>query len=123
MPARRNPDGDYPLWRRGVNRVSCAVRRRLAPRGRPVAPPEQPYLVLPILGQSNAFGMGLPLDPSGADQPHPRVHQWAMCGPSKDTAVLAVEPLLHEIPGRGVGFGMTFAKALAEDSGRSVLLI
>lgn len=46
-----------------------------------------------------------------------------MCGPSKDTVVLAVDPLLHEVPGRGVGFAMTFAKALAEESGRSVLLI
>ena len=123
MPARRNPDGDSPLWRRWLNRASCAARRRLAPRGQPVAPPDQPYLVVPVLGQSNAFGMGLPRDPSGADQPHERVHQWAMCGPSKDTAVLAVDPLLHEIPARGVGFGMTFAKALADESGRSVLLI
>jgi hypothetical protein len=123
MPVPRNPDGDSPLWRQWVNRASCAVRRRLAPRGQPVAPPEQPYLVVPVLGQSNAFGMGLPLDLSGADQPHPRVHQWAMCGPSKGTAVLAADPLLHEIPARGVGFGMTFAKALAEETGRTVLLV
>lgn len=123
MPARRNPDGDYPLWRQWAGRAAHALQRRRAPRGEPVDPPEQPYLVLPILGQSNAFGMGQPLDPAGADKPHPRVHQWPMCGPSKGTAVLAVEPLLHEIPGRGVGFALTFAKALAEDSGRSVLLI
>jgi hypothetical protein len=88
-----------------------------------VAPPEQPYLVVPVLGQSNAFGMGLPVDPSGADQSHPRVHQWAMCGPSKGTAVLAADPLLHEIPARGVGFGMTFAKALADETDRTVLLV
>jgi len=123
MPVRRNPDGDSPLWRQWLNRVSCAARRRLAPRGQPVAPPEQPYLVVPVLGQSNAFGMGLPLDLAGADQPHPRVHQWAMCGPSKGTAVLAVDPLLHEIPARGVGFGVTFAKALADETGRTVLLV
>jgi hypothetical protein len=79
--------------------------------------------VVPVLGQSNAFGMGVPLDLSGADQPHPRVHQWAMCGPSKGTAVLAADPLLHEIPARGVGFGVTFAKALADETGRTVLLI
>lgn len=123
MPARRNPDGDNPLWRQWVSRAACAVRRRRARRGEPVPPPEQPYLVLPVLGQSNACSMGLPLDPAGADQPHPRVHQWAMCGPSEDTAVLAVDPLLHETPYRGVGFGMTFAKALADESGRTVLLI
>lgn len=123
MPVRRNPDGDSPLWRQWVSRTACAVRRSRAPRGQAVSPPRQPYLVVPILGQSNAFGMGLPLDPAGADQSHPRVHQWAMCGPSKGTVVLAEEPLLHEIPGRGVGFAMTFAKALAEDTGRSVLLI
>jgi hypothetical protein len=123
MRARRNPDGDSPLYRQWLNRMSCAVARRRAPRGQPVVPPEQPYLVVPVLGQSNAFGMGLPLDLSGADQPHPRVHQWAMCGPSKGTAVLAADPLLHEIPARGVGFGMTFAKALADETGRTVLLV
>jgi Carbohydrate esterase, sialic acid-specific acetylesterase len=123
MPARRNPDGDSPLWRQWLNSANCAARRRLAPRGQPVAPPQQPYLVVPVLGQSNAFGMGLPLDPSGADQSHPRVHQWALCGPSKGTAVLAADPLLHEIPARGVGFGMTFAKALADETGRTVLLV
>ena len=68
-----------------------------------MAPPEQPYLVVPVLGQSNAFGMGLPLDSSGADQAHPGVHQWAMCGPSKGTVVLAADPLLHEIPARESG--------------------
>jgi len=123
MAARRNPDGDSPLCRQWLNRASCAVRRKLAPRGEPVAPPEQPYLVVPVLGQSNAFGMGVPVDLTGADRPHPHVHQWAMCGPSKGTAVLAADPLLHEIPAKGVGFGVTFAKALADDTGRAVLLI
>lgn len=123
MPVPRNPDGDSPLWRQWASRAVCAVRRWRAPRGEPVAPPQHPYLVVPILGQSNAFGMGQPVDPKGADRSHPQVHQWAMCGPSKGTVVLAVDPLLHEVPGKGVGFGMTFAKALAEDSGRPVLLI
>ena len=123
MAARRNPDGDYPLWRRLLGRAKSAVKRRLAPRGQAVASPDQPYLVVPILGQSNAFGMGLPVDPAGADQPHPLVHQWAMCGPSKGEVVLAVEPLLHETPAGGVGFGTTFAKSLADETGRAVLLI
>ena len=99
------------------------ILRATAPRGRPVDPPEKPYLVVPILGQSNAFGMGLGIDLHGLDAPHPRVHQWAMCGPSKGTAVLAADPLLHELPGRGVGFGVTFAKHLADETGRTVLLI
>jgi hypothetical protein len=123
MSARRNPDGDSPLWRRLLVEAKCVVKRRLASRGVPVEPPDSPYLVVPILGQSNAFGMGFGLDPTGRDRPHPRVHQWAMCGPSADTAVLGVDPLLHEIPGKGVGFGVTFAKQLADETGRTVLLI
>jgi len=96
----------------------------MAPAGVPVPPPAQPYLIVPILGQSNAYGMGKGLDLDGPDRPHPGVHQWAMCGRSQDTAVAAVDPLLHEMPGRNVvGFGMTFARRLAEATGRTVLLI
>jgi carbohydrate esterase-like sialic acid-specific acetylesterase len=123
MPARRDPDGDSPQWRQLVSRANGVVRRKLAPRGEPVASPDRPYLVVAVLGQSNAFGMGLPLDLAGADRPHALVHQWAMCGPSKGTAVLAADPLLHETPARGVGFGVAFAKSLAEETGRAVLLI
>jgi hypothetical protein len=121
MTPRRDPDGDSPPWRRLLREAKCVVKRRLAPRGQPVAPPDQPYLVVAVLGQSNAHGMGLPLE--GADRPHPRVHQWAMCGPSKGTAVLAVDPLLHETPSGRVGFAVTFGKALADETGRSVLLV
>jgi hypothetical protein len=103
--------------------AKSAVKRRLAPAGTPVDPPDEPYLIVPVLGQSNAVGMGLGLDLDGPDRPHPHVHQWAMCGPSKGTAILAVDPLLHEIPAGGVGFGMTFAKHLADEAGRAVLLI
>ena len=123
MSARRNPDGDSPLWRRALTEAKSAVKRRIAPAGTPVDEPDAPYLIVPVLGQSNAVGMGLGLDLDGADRPDPRVHQWAMCGPSKGTAVLAVDPLLHEIPAGGVGFGVTFAKQLAAETGRSVLLI
>lgn len=123
MSARRNPDGDSPLWRRAVMEAKSAVKRRLAPAGTPVDAPDDPYLIVPVLGQSNAVGMGAGLDLDGPDRTHPRVHQWAMCGPSKGTAVLAVDPLLHEIPAGGVGFGMTFAKHLADETGRAVLLI
>jgi hypothetical protein len=98
-------------------------KRRIAKRGIAVAAPEQPYLIVPILGQSNAYGMGLGRDPAGADRPHPLVHQWAMSGPSKGTVVAGVDPLFHEVPGTGVGFGVTFAKQLAGETGRVVLLI
>ncbi|WP_319456307.1 MULTISPECIES: sialate O-acetylesterase [unclassified Mycobacterium] len=123
MIARRDPDGDAPLWRRTAFVAKGVVKRALAPRGTAVTPPEAGYLVVPILGQSNAFGMGIGLDPDGLDEPHPRVHQYAMCGRSKGTVIAAVDPLLHELPGKGVGFGMTFAKFLAEETGRCVLLI
>jgi hypothetical protein len=123
VTARRNPDGDSPLWRRLLSEANCAVKRRMAPRGQQVSAPDQPYLVVPVLGQSNAVGMGLPLDLAGADRPHPRVHQWPMCGPCKGRAVLAADPLLHETPSKGVGFGMTFAKSLADETGRTVLLV
>jgi hypothetical protein len=123
MAARRNPDGDGPLWQQALIEAKCVVKRRIARPGIPVDRAEHPYLVVPILGQSNAFGMGLPVDPDGSDKPHPLVHQWAMCGPSKNTVVAGVDPLFHEIPGKGVGFGVTFAKHLADQTGRAVLLI
>lgn len=121
MPNRRNPDGDVPLWKRAARELKSAVKRLLAPKGISVTPPDEPYLIVPILGQSNAFGMGLPLD--AADTPHPLVHQWANCGRAKNTAILAVDPLLHETPSRRVGFGVTFGKALAEATNRPVLLV
>lgn len=123
MGKPRNPDGDAPLWKLAAFELKCAVKRRLAKKGVPVPPPSRPYLVVPILGQSNAFGMGLPLDPTGADKPHPMVHQWANSGPSKNSVVLGADPLLHETPARRVGFGVTFAKALTEATGRAVLLV
>jgi hypothetical protein len=123
MNARRNPDGDSPLRVRLLIEAKCIVKRRIAKAGIPVDEPELPYLVVPILGQSNAFGMGLPLDPTGLDRPHPMVHQWAMSGPSKGSVVLGVDPLFHEIPCKRVGFGVTFAKRLADDAGRAVLLV
>ena len=123
MAVPRNPDGDAAPWRRVVVEAKCVVKRRLVPTGTAVVPPEAPYLIVPVLGQSNAQGMGVGLDVSGADAPHPLVHQWARSGPSKGTVVAGVDPLLHDVPSKGVGFGMTFAKNLADATGRSVLLI
>ncbi|MGH3581885.1 MAG: sialate O-acetylesterase [Mycobacterium sp.] len=121
MRTHRNPDGDFGPWQRAIFELKRFVSLRIAPKGTPVTPPDAPYLIVPILGQSNAHGMGLPLD--AAETPHPLVHQWANCGPSKHTAILGVDPLLHETPSRRVGFGVTFGKALAEATGRAVLLV
>lgn len=123
MRTPRNPDGDAPLWKRAAFELKCFIKRRLACKGIAVEAPAEPYLVVPILGQSNAFGMGLPLDRAGADQPHPMVHQWANSGPSKNTVILGVDPLVHETPSRRVGFGVTFGKALADATSRAVLLV
>ncbi|GLP77047.1 acetylxylan esterase [Mycobacterium antarcticum] len=123
MSALKNPDGDVPRWRRVAFEAKAVVKRRLAPSGTAVTAPKSPYLVVPILGQSNAFGMGVGLDRDGEDRPDRRVHQFAMSGPSKATVILAEEPLRHEIPGYGVGFGLTFGKLLADATGRHVLLI
>lgn len=122
--APRNPDGDAGALGQWWIEVKRLIRRAMAPAGIAVPPPQRPYLIVPILGQSNAYGMGKGLDLAGPDRPHARVHQWAMAGRSQGKAVLAVDPLLHEMPARGVvGFGMTFAKKLADETGRSVLLI
>jgi Carbohydrate esterase, sialic acid-specific acetylesterase len=123
MSARRDPDGDVALWRQWALEAKSEVKRRIARRGTPVATPATPYLVVPILGQSNAFGMGKGIDPGGLDRTHPRVHQYAMSGPDKHTVILGSDPLMHEIPGYGVGFGMTFARQLADATGRYVLLV
>lgn len=123
MRARRNPDGDVALWRLLAFEAKSAVKRRLVKRGTPVEPPAEGYLVVPVLGQSNAYGMGVGLDAEGLDRPHPRVHQYGMSGPDRRRVVLATEPLLHEIPLGGVGFGLTFAKRLADATDRHVLLV
>jgi hypothetical protein len=119
----RNPDGDGTILSQLVVEAKCVVKRRLASPGTPVDPPREPYLVVPVLGQSNAQGMGFGLDLAGPDRPHPGVHQFAMCGPSKGKVIAGVDPLIHEVPSKGVGFGMTFAKHLADATGRTVLLI
>jgi hypothetical protein len=123
MSVARSPDGDVPLWKLLLVEAKSIVKRRIAPAGRPVPPPAAPYLVVPVIGQSNAQGMGHGLDPSGLDAPHPLVHQWARTGPSKGTVVAGVDPLLHDVPSKGVGFGVTFAKHFADATNRSVLLV
>ena len=123
MSVPRNPDGDAPLWKVLLMEAKCTVKRRITPAGIPVPAPASPYLVVPVLGQSNAQGMGNGLDLEGVDAPHPRVHQWARSGKSKGTAVAGVDPLFHDVRTRGVGFGVTFAKHLADATGRSVLLV
>ena len=123
MTVPRNPDGDAALWKILLMEAKCAVKRRITPAGTAVDPPATPYLIVPVLGQSNAQGMGVGLDLEGEDAPHPRVHQWARSGPSKGTAVAGVGPLFHDVRSKGVGFGVTFAKQLADATGRWVLLV
>ncbi|WP_245865705.1 sialate O-acetylesterase [Rhodococcoides kyotonense] len=98
------------------------MKRRLG-TGIAVPPSSEPYLVVAVLGQSNAHGAGIGLDPSGLDKPHPRVHQWASSGRSKDTIVAGCDPLFHEVPSKAVGFATTFGRNLAEASGMPVLLV
>ena len=123
MSVPRNPDGDAQLWKVLLMEAKCAVKRLITPAGIPAASPSSPYLVVPILGQSNAQGMGVGLDPEGVDALHPMVHQWARSGRSKGTAVAGVDPLFHDVRSKGVGFGVTFAKHLADATRRPVLLV
>lgn len=105
-----------------VVRAKDVVKRRLG-RGIPVEVFDEPYLVVAVLGQSNAHGAGVGLDRDGLDAPHPRVHQWAASGRSKNTVVAGSNPLFHEVPSKAVGFGPTFAGHLADATGRPVLLV
>jgi hypothetical protein len=103
-------------------RAKDVIKRRLG-TGVPVVPFEDPYLVVAVLGQSNAHGAGVGIDREGLDAPHPRVHQWAASGRSKDTIVAGCDPLFHEVPSKAVGFAPAFARKLADSSGRPVLLV
>jgi hypothetical protein len=105
-----------------VVRAKDVVKRHLG-RGIPVEVFDEPYLVVAVLGQSNAHGAGVGLDRDGLDAPHPRVHQWAASGRSKNTVVAGSNPLFHEVPSKAVGFGPTFAGLLADATGRPVLLV
>ena len=103
-------------------RAKDVVKRRLG-RGIAVGAFEEPYLVVAVLGQSNAHGAGLGLERQGLDAPHPRVHQWAASGRSKNTIVDGSNPLFHEVPSKAVGFAPTFAARLADTTGRPVLIV
>ncbi|WP_072806220.1 sialate O-acetylesterase [Rhodococcoides yunnanense] len=105
-----------------VVRGKDIIKRRLG-SGLPVPPFAEPYLVVAVMGQSNAHGAGIGLDRAGLDAPHPRVHQWASSGRSKNTIVAGCDPLFHEVPSKAVGFATTFARRLADDTGQPVLLI
>ncbi|OZD17718.1 sialate O-acetylesterase [Rhodococcus sp. 06-156-3C] len=103
-------------------RAKDVIKRRLG-TGLPVTVFDEPYLLVAVLGQSNAHGAGMGLDMSGLDAPHPRVHQWAASGKSKNTIVAGCDPLFHEVPSKAVGFAPVFARELADSTGRPVLLV
>ncbi|GAA1460699.1 sialate O-acetylesterase [Williamsia maris] len=114
--------GSFPLKLQLLMRAKTIVKQAIA-TGVPAQPVDEPYLVVPILGQSNASGAGLEAPGVTAPAPHPRVHQWPGCGRQKGRVLEAREPLLHEVPGGGVGFATTFGAQLAEETGKPVLLV
>ena len=117
-----SPDGDLPWLRMKELHLKLAVKRRLG-RGVPVPLADRPYAVVAVLGQSNAHGAGLGLDPDGLDAPHRDVHQWPSSGRSKGTVVLGVDPLFHDVPSKAGGFACAFARKMTEDTGEPVLLV
>jgi len=46
MSARRNPDGDYPLYHQFLVQAKCVVKRRIAKPGIAVERPALPYLIV-----------------------------------------------------------------------------
>ncbi|MGU3432775.1 sialate O-acetylesterase [Actinomycetes bacterium M1A6_2h] len=120
--ADRREHGDFSRRSQWTVRGKNSIKRMMT-SGTPAPDLGEPYLVVPVLGQSNAHGSGLPADPGGLDAPNPRVHQWPACGRRTGTIVLGGEPLLHDVPGPGIGFSSTFAAELAAETGRPVLLV
>ena len=76
-----------------------------------------------MLGQSNALGWGVGADEPAAEVPDPRIWQWPGSGPSVDTVVPAVDPLVGPFTASGVGPVMSFARAYAADHDREVLIV
>jgi hypothetical protein len=115
------PNNDTVLRRTYLRALIAVMRRRGT--GIPVEPPAESYLVVAVLGQSNAQGAGLPLDRDHLDAPHPNVHQFACSGRSKGSIVSGCDPLFHYVPSKAVGFAPSFARLLADATGRAVLLV
>ncbi len=115
------PDGDLPWLRMKELHLKLAVKRRLG-RGIPVPVADRPYSVIAVLGQSNAHGAGVGLDPA-LDASHPDVHQWPSSGRSRGTVVLGVDPLFHYVPSNAVGFACAFAREMVRETGMPVLLV
>lgn len=113
--------GDSGRRVQAVRRAKDKVLRLLA-TGEPAPQVDSPYLVVPILGQSNAVGDNEIQQDDMSPGTLP-VHQWPGCGRRKGQILLATDPLLHEIPAGGVGFGRSFGERLAADTGRPVLLV
>ncbi|MEO9326898.1 sialate O-acetylesterase [Gordonia aurantiaca] len=120
-PEELRRHGDAPVHVQLKIRAKDVVKRLLA-SGTIVEPAER-YAVVAVLGQSNAHGAGMPSPADPPARPDPRVHQWPGCGRNRGRILLAEDPLLHEIPGAGVGFATTFGSLLADHTGEAVLLV
>lgn len=82
------------------------------------------YDVIAVLGQSNAAGAGKGADPFGKDAWDASVYQLGAFGPTSGVVLPGADPLMHPDPDfRAIGFGTTFAKRYAADSGKDVLLV
>lgn len=82
------------------------------------------YDVIAVLGQSNAAGAGKGAEPFGKDAWDSSVYQIGAFGPTSGVVLPGGDPLMHPDPDfRAIGFGTTFAKAYAADTGRDVLLV
>ncbi|WP_299576248.1 sialate O-acetylesterase [uncultured Williamsia sp.] len=115
--------GSFPWHLQALMAAKTVVKKAIA-TGTPAPPVDKPYRVVAVLGQSNASGAGNE-EPGVAPPPiHPLVHQWPGCGRYRGRKILLAEdPLLHEVPGAGVGFATTFGSLLAEATGDPVLLV
>lgn len=80
------------------------------------------FLVVPIMGQSNAVGAALDGDAS-VDTTDSRVFQYAMSGTRVGQIIPATRNLFHPPGVGGFGFGLPLGKLIAADTDKPVLLV
>jgi len=82
---------------------------------------DRPTELVAILGQSNAWGAGLPMDSS--DVADEQIQQFVGSGEYQQTVQAAYDPLIGHSPAIGVGPGIQFAEELHTATGNPVLLV